>query len=233
MAGYFRQLADRIMDPAPGLRPLGIVSGVQMRDHGFEELPAPIGYATRPRAVAADHIEDPSPERTSRDGPAKRPMAEADAIVMPPGNSLRTSEGTQPTVPSPIDVEGARPTAQHVLPQPSPTDVRVPPAAHDREREQAAPLASVSPRPTSALQTPSRLHTRPAVVPSTPTRTRQQPDRRIRRADAETAPEVHIHIGRIELTAVAPPKPPRRESAAARKPMSLDEYLQHRNRKTP
>jgi hypothetical protein len=45
------------------------------------------------------------------------------------------------------------------------------------------------------------------------------------------APDVHIHIGRVELTALAPPVPSRRETAsAARKPMSLDEYLRKRNR---
>jgi hypothetical protein len=40
---------------------------------------------------------------------------------------------------------------------------------------------------------------------------------------------VHIHIGRIELAAVAPP-PPRREPAAA-KPTSLDDYLRRSSRK--
>jgi hypothetical protein len=45
------------------------------------------------------------------------------------------------------------------------------------------------------------------------------------------APDVHIHIGRVELTALAPPVASRRETAsAARKPMSLDEYLRKRNR---
>lgn len=42
-------------------------------------------------------------------------------------------------------------------------------------------------------------------------------------------PDVHIHIGRVELTAVAPPAPVRRESASAKKPMSLDEYLRRRS----
>lgn len=49
----------------------------------------------------------------------------------------------------------------------------------------------------------------------------------------EAAPEVHIHIGRIELTAATPaPAAPRRE-AATRKPMSLDDYLRSRGRSTP
>jgi hypothetical protein len=45
-------------------------------------------------------------------------------------------------------------------------------------------------------------------------------------ATAELNSEVHIHIGRIELTAVQPSPAPRRERAAqARKSMSLEDYL--------
>ncbi len=52
--------------------------------------------------------------------------------------------------------------------------------------------------------------------------------------DAETpppsAPTVHVHIGRITVKAVPPPAPkPRREPPASKK-MSLDEYLQARER---
>ena len=42
-------------------------------------------------------------------------------------------------------------------------------------------------------------------------------------------PDVHIHIGRVELTAIAPPQPARREPANTKKPMSLDEYLRRRS----
>jgi hypothetical protein len=49
-------------------------------------------------------------------------------------------------------------------------------------------------------------------------------------AAASPAPDVHIHIGRVELTAATPAAPPRRESAAnAKKPMSLEEYLRRRS----
>jgi hypothetical protein len=46
---------------------------------------------------------------------------------------------------------------------------------------------------------------------------------------APAAPDVHIHIGRVELTALQPPAPrpaPRREE---KKPMSLEEYLRQRD----
>jgi hypothetical protein len=40
---------------------------------------------------------------------------------------------------------------------------------------------------------------------------------------------VHIHIGRLELTALTAASAPRRERAPAHQPMSLDEYLRRRN----
>jgi hypothetical protein len=44
--------------------------------------------------------------------------------------------------------------------------------------------------------------------------------------------EVHVHIGRIEVTAVHEPAPTRRARRPGRKPMSLDEYLDGRHRRT-
>jgi hypothetical protein len=46
---------------------------------------------------------------------------------------------------------------------------------------------------------------------------------------ADAPADVHIHIGRIELTAVTTPPPQRREPAAVKTAMPLDEYLQRRN----
>jgi hypothetical protein len=47
---------------------------------------------------------------------------------------------------------------------------------------------------------------------------------------AEEATEVHIHIGRIDVTAVHEAPPPRRKPAATPAPMSLDTYLTRRSR---
>jgi hypothetical protein len=47
---------------------------------------------------------------------------------------------------------------------------------------------------------------------------------------AADAPHVHIHIGRIELTAVPEPAPSRRKPGPAKKPMSLDDYLERRRK---
>jgi hypothetical protein len=50
---------------------------------------------------------------------------------------------------------------------------------------------------------------------------------------AQSGPEVHIHIGRIELTAATPAPVVRREAGAGRKPLSLDAYLKQRGSKSP
>jgi hypothetical protein len=48
----------------------------------------------------------------------------------------------------------------------------------------------------------------------------------------QPAPEVHIHIGRIELTAAPAPTPAKKpREAPRRRAMSLDEYLQQRGRR--
>jgi hypothetical protein len=45
---------------------------------------------------------------------------------------------------------------------------------------------------------------------------------------AEPPTEVHVHIGRVELTAVTESPPPQRKTRSARPGRSLDEYLQQR-----
>jgi hypothetical protein len=48
--------------------------------------------------------------------------------------------------------------------------------------------------------------------------------------NADDAGEVHIHIGRIDVTAVREAAPPRRKQVATPAPMSLDNYLARRSR---
>jgi hypothetical protein len=45
---------------------------------------------------------------------------------------------------------------------------------------------------------------------------------------SEPAPEVHVHIGRVELTAVSEPQASQRTARPARSGRSLAEYLQQR-----
>ncbi len=47
---------------------------------------------------------------------------------------------------------------------------------------------------------------------------------------SDTPNEVHVHIGRIEVTAVQSGEPRKRKAKAAQQPMSLDDYLARRQR---
>ncbi|MBK8570703.1 MAG: hypothetical protein IPN81_12585 [Nitrosomonadales bacterium] len=52
-----------------------------------------------------------------------------------------------------------------------------------------------------------------------------------RQGQADEITEVHVSIGRIEVTAVHEPPPPKRQAPASAKPLSLDEYLARRGKK--
>ncbi|RFC36142.1 MAG: hypothetical protein DID92_2727743702 [Candidatus Nitrotoga sp. SPKER] len=51
-----------------------------------------------------------------------------------------------------------------------------------------------------------------------------------RQSQVDEITEVHVSIGRIEVTAVHESPPPKRQAPAAAKPLSLDEYLARRGR---
>ena len=97
MTGYFRQLADRVLDPLPGLRPHGIASGTQMQEPGFEDVLAPIRHAADPPAIAVRHTDDRPPERASHDAPAKRSASATDPVVTQPDGRLHGSEDAHRT----------------------------------------------------------------------------------------------------------------------------------------
>ena len=52
------------------------------------------------------------------------------------------------------------------------------------------------------------------------------------RGQVDEITEVHVSIGRIEVTAVHESPPPKRQAPASAKPLSLDEYLARRGRRT-
>lgn len=53
-----------------------------------------------------------------------------------------------------------------------------------------------------------------------------------RQSQVDEITEVHVSIGRIEVTAVHESSPPKRQASTATKPLSLDEYLARRGRGT-
>jgi hypothetical protein len=70
----------------------------------------------------------------------------------------------------------------------------------------------------------------PSSTPPTKPRPFQTPISVAHTIPSEESTEVHIHIGRIEVTAVHETAPLSRERSAAPSPMSLDAYLVQRGR---
>ncbi|MDF3308909.1 hypothetical protein P3H15_28240 [Rhodococcus sp. T2V] len=105
---------------------------------------------------------------------------------------------------------------------------------------EAGPPAQLAPPPSIDSVTPPTVGPRTRLVPTGqlpgPLRTPQSASPLARGGfhdpvGAETpepATEVHVHIGRIELTAVSESRPSQRTVRPARSARSLDEYLQQR-----
>lgn len=174
------------------------------------------------------------------------PLANAHSDDIPAGavshdalapRQQRSAASAQPDAPA--ERRFARQTVLEHANRPSeqadrPSEQADPSTADDRarifQREERA-------RAEDAPQPEFSGHVRPAPqLPAAPRMTTRLVRNRFidltqsRLEGASPAPDVHIHIGRVELTAIAPATPPRRESTAnAKKPMSLEEYLRRRS----
>jgi len=130
-----------------------------------------------------------------------------------------------------------------MYPQPEPGYPQPDPGADRRAAD--AQRYTVEDRPllirpvTAADETPSDVAGHPRPNPQAPVApriaarlVRDRPAPQPSRLEAAAPADVHIHIGRVELTAIAPAAPARRGSVATvRKPMSLEEYLHQRGRR--
>lgn len=232
MAGYFRQLAERAIAPMPALHPLRVASAERPPPMGFDEALAPIRPAPGLSDTTTGLAGDMAPRSAPRDELANQAATIASA-GQPPHPALESDVEHRTTMPHQSEEGPVAPTRNTPASLPDAALERAQPILGEDRRTRVEIAPAVPPLPSPMrMEAPIRPYPRPEAPKTMPTRSRRQQDTRGQRAEAETAPEVHIHIGRIELTAVAPSKPDRRESASTKKPMSLDEYLQHR-RKAP
>lgn len=95
----------------------------------------------------------------------------------------------------------------------------IPPVEAERSRSDPAPLMPRTAGDPAAM---------PRVSPASPHRDAWPPTATASTTDDAT--EVHVHIGRIDVTAVHEAAPPRRKPASMPGPMSLDSYLARRSR---
>jgi hypothetical protein len=100
------------------------------------------------------------------------------------------------------------------------------PATMKLALDESGSIAAVAPAPLLPLEAPAPARSptgRPSASPLSYRAT----------ATVEETTEVHVSIGRIEVTAVHEAPPPRRPAPKANKPMSLDEYLARREGRGP
>ena len=252
MSGYLRSLAERALGLASGVRPargLPSFAGEPSQTGGI--LP-PAEYAGAPAAqmpppdsfdVAEPQIDSAPPEMTRAaqigepvDAPASMPMTIRHARLAPLADAhgddtpARAVSQAQPDAPAErrfarqAPLQHADRPSEHA--DPSTADDRARSfQGEERARAEHAPPPEFSGRVRPAPQIPAapRMTTRLA-------RGRFIDLTQSRLEAPSPAPDVHIHIGRVELTAVTPATPARRESTAnAKKPMSLEEYLRRRS----
>jgi hypothetical protein len=77
---------------------------------------------------------------------------------------------------------------------------------------------------------PLKQATRPSALNTNVAAQRGEHSGASRQNQVDEITEVHVSIGRIEVTAVHESPPPKRQASAAAKPLSLDEYLARRGR---
>ena len=201
---------------------------------------------SEPRPLRSGALRAPAPtrdaEREPVATPSKSPAPSIDGIVAArtgPGPRAGRSAPRPPIADAGADVEAAH--------RPVPTaavSLRRRPGQPDAA-EQGPPVAGTTTVPVAAVVPASRPLPPPLVAPARPQdRAAHRPgsalarpeeaaaDRavrpRIASASAPTDREVHVHIGRIEVTAVRDAPVAKRPPPKGRAPLSLDEYLARR-----
>jgi hypothetical protein len=226
VSGVLRRLAARALGVAPTVRPVvGWAAETGVR-----------ATADTPALVPETSLEDGGPlpqaaARTAERTPTGAgPLApEPPQVMVAPGAPLRSEQrvtrplaAATPTAPREAlraPARSATPPEAHVElgdPRRAPGDRTA--ASHDAIRD-APPLLP--------LQRVARLLPPQALAASTPSRAAAA------RPPIEETTEVHVSIGRIEVTAVQEAPPPRREPARPRKPKSLEAYLATRQGSRP
>jgi hypothetical protein len=236
VSGYLARIVERALSTAPVVHSRASLPFVQPPEIQGEDAATPA--AAREASAPARH---PSPgEMSPPTGPAKRPNASratppgvgpmaleddtADAASRQPPQEDRVARAARPR---PAQDDPARTQS---VPRRQPQALSEwPVAGLDRAGSDAPGVPSPSPGDRMAARAAPRgpgpaAHIAKAVatLPSQGGRAREEP---------AAPPDVHIHIGRIEISAMAAPPPaPRKPPAKAGKPpMPLDEYLRRRD----
>ena len=206
-------------------------------EHGAAQTPA--SEPTAPPRRAGEFVSDAQSQAPSRQSATEHPAprrGESPALSPAPLVATTVRENAS---------EASAEEGKH-----APAESTRPAVRNHAHASEAASAASVLARvvPATTLASPLASSVRPGrAEPATVTGYRAVPEALLpaqaERATARAADaarpataaaaeptEVHVHIGRIEVTAVQAPAPPKRPSRSGQAPMSLDAYLAKRQR---
>lgn len=177
--------------------------------------------AAEPEASPRRQRFEPEATRPAPDAVPDRPESPITETIAPASRTI----GRQAEFP---DRRSFEPLVQAAAISPA-NDPLKHPASASESRGDATRPARIETEPQTEIRTETqvRVDTRPLVLPITQVRERRDSticEPRAQRSAAAKPDEVHIHIGRIEVTAVPPPAPPAIRRPVRKSP-TLDEYL--------
>ncbi len=195
------------------------------------------------RPAAEQHGSDaraPRPSAPTLSSPPLPMSAPSEAPALHVAGGGDTGPQAAPPGPGPVQAVLATPPVTVTATVPSrraeAQDSRQPVGYRDSQRPSGQPVsqhrvardARLAHDPTETRHQrsspPRTALPQPVRAPATPA----QPRGRDRSAAADEATEVHVHIGRIEVTALQPAPAPRKPTRTGRTPLSLDDYLSRR-----
>jgi len=224
MSGLLHRLAERTLrGTAPRVRSI-----------------APVPWLATPEIVEAAEPVALGPASAAPQPPTAKPFApEALGAALnhiPDAASPKPAEVPTATAAA-TEHDEAEATGQPVLGveprRPSAKTADIPAAQHNSSVLAGSPQAlsaTVAPlsNPVNTRNLPGPLLASPSDVHADPVGARTGLPVAVAAVDSEPATEVHVHIGRVELTAIAESPPPQRKTRSASTGRSLDEYLQQR-----
>jgi hypothetical protein len=247
MGGYLQRLAQSALQPATGLRS---ADALQRRiDHRLDFDRGTTGFDGAPAADPAASAEYPVDHDTHSNAaavhgdPAIGRQRQAAAVAI---DARSEADGSRASLSAhaPVTTTTARPNAAGVVQSAHAAAPNDEPRARPTQTTARQVRAGDRPRARSASAVVQAADTGP-VAPSPPVRPTIRPAAKQARelaaptaattafaaagTDAVDSPaDVHIHIGRVEITALAAAPPARPRDSSARKPMTLDDYLRQR-----
>jgi hypothetical protein len=231
---FLTRLAARALNPEPAVKPCPVPLFAQEVPGGFEAFEIETEAAPRPAPVIArEPGVAPRGVPLQRDTPAQQSGSRPAAAPAPPG-----PRSVEPAVAARSDLEAATIKARHASSAPEPERPTVPIRAVGGVPE---PVPSNAPaavrietvtrleRNVLEVRTERQVPFRAApAAPGTPRRARRQPD--AAPPTRERPATIEVTIGRVEVRAVTPSQTSRPEPTRRAPALSLDEYLERRNR---